>query len=192
MSSGRPPARSGRTTLACLTARVRDAGAGTTEPTERRATSPAQGPATLIYDSPWVESFGFNVAIDTLYAFTNAIAKSDAGAACKREALMVLAQLMAPMTPHLSEEIWHMLGGTGLVAEAPWPAADDRLLVEDTITLPVQVNGKRRSEITVAKDLPRSEIEALALADESVMRALDGGPPKKVIVVPGRIVNVVV
>jgi len=139
-----------------------------------------------------IESFGFNAAIAKLYGFTNAIAKSDAGAACKREALMVLAQLMAPMTPHLSEEIWHMLGGTGLVAEAPWPAADDRLLVEDTITLPVQVNGKRRSEITVAKDLPRSEIEALALADESVMRALDGGPPKKVIVVPGRIVNVVV
>jgi leucyl-tRNA synthetase len=139
-----------------------------------------------------IESFGFNAAIAKLYGFTNTLAKSGAGPVARREALMVLAQLMAPMTPHLAEEIWRMLGGTGLVAEAPWPVADERLLVEDTVTLPIQINGKRRSEITVPRDMPKSEIEALALADDSVRRALDGGAPRKVIVVPGRIVNVVV
>jgi leucyl-tRNA synthetase len=85
-----------------------------------------------------------------------------------------------------------MLGGKGLVAEAPWPKADPAMLVEDTVTLPIQVNGKRRSEITVARDLPVSDIETLVLADEAVARALDGQPPRKLIVVPGRIVNVVV
>ncbi|HCQ64083.1 MAG TPA: leucine--tRNA ligase, partial [Rhodobacteraceae bacterium] len=83
------------------------------------------------------------------------------------------------------------MGGTGLVANAPWPVADPAMLVDDSVTLPIQVNGKRRDEITVAKDLPKEEVEALALATEGVQRALDGKPPKKVIVVPGRIVNVV-
>jgi leucyl-tRNA synthetase len=106
--------------------------------------------------------------------------------------MKTLAQLMSPMTPHLSEEIWHMLGGEGLVAEAPWPVADEAMLVEDTMTLPIQINGKRRSEITVAKDANKEEVEKTALADDAVVKALDGGTPKKVIVVPGRIVNVVV
>ncbi|KUF11074.1 leucine--tRNA ligase [Pseudoponticoccus marisrubri] len=139
-----------------------------------------------------VESFGFNAAIAKLYAFTNALAKSRAGAEVKRQAARTLAQLMAPMTPHLSEEIWSMLGGEGLIANAPWPVADEAMLVEDTVTLPIQVNGKRRGEIEVAKDLPKEEVEKLALAHEAVVRALDGGQPKKLIVVPGRIVNVVV
>ena len=85
-----------------------------------------------------------------------------------------------------------MQGGDGLIANAPWPVADESLLVEDTVTLPIQVNGKRRSEITVAKDLPKDEVEKLALADEAVIKALAGGQPKKLIVVPGRIINVVV
>jgi leucyl-tRNA synthetase len=139
-----------------------------------------------------IESFGFNSAVAKLYAFTNAVAKSQASRAAKREAMQTMAQLMAPMTPHLAEEVWSMLGGKGLVAEAPWPEADPAMLVEDTVTLPIQVNGKRRSEITVARDMPVAEIEALVLADESVARALGGQPPKKLIVVPGRIVNVVV
>lgn len=105
---------------------------------------------------------------------------------------MTLAQLMAPMTPHLAEEVWSMQGGEGLIANAPWPTADESLLVEDTVTLPIQVNGKRRSEITVAKDMPKDEVEKLALADEAVVKALAGGQPKKLIVVPGRIVNVVI
>ncbi len=139
-----------------------------------------------------VENFAFNTAIARLYAFTNTLAKSKAGAVAKRRAMQVLAQLMAPMTPHLSEEIWHMLGGEGLIVQAPWPEADQAMLEEDTITLPVQINGKRRSEIAVRKDLPREEVEKIALQDQAVQKALQNKAPKKVIVVPGRIVNVVV
>ena len=105
---------------------------------------------------------------------------------------MVLAQLMAPFTPHLAEEIWAMQGGEGLLVNAAWPVADESLLVESTVTLPIQVNGKRRSEVTVPKDATAGEIEALVLADEAVQRSLDGASPRKLIVVPGRIVNVVV
>jgi leucyl-tRNA synthetase len=139
-----------------------------------------------------VESFGFNAAIAKLYAFTNTLAKSRAGTDAKRQAARTLAQLMSPMTPHLSEEVWQLLGGEGLIANAPWPKADEAMLVEDTVTLPIQINGKRRGEITLAKDLPKEEVEKAVLAHEAVVKALDGGQPKKLIVVPGRIVNVVV
>ncbi|MDE4275190.1 leucine--tRNA ligase [Phaeobacter gallaeciensis] len=138
-----------------------------------------------------VESFGFNAAIAKLYAFTNTLAKSKAGAAAQKQAIMALAQLMSPMTPHLAEAVWEAQGGKGLVATAAWPAADESMLVEDSVTLPIQINGKRRGEITVAKDLDKAEVEKLALAHEAVQKALNGGAPKKVIVVPGRIVNVV-
>ncbi|WP_417673958.1 leucine--tRNA ligase [Pseudodonghicola sp.] len=138
-----------------------------------------------------VESFGFNAAIAKLYAFTNTLAKSKAGGAAKRQAALALAQLMAPMTPHLSEEIWGLLKGEGLIATAPWPQPDPAMLVDDTVTLPIQVNGKRRAEITVPKDMDKAEVEKIALAVKAVQKALDGAAPKKVIVVPGRIVNVV-
>ncbi|MGR3678282.1 MAG: leucine--tRNA ligase [Paracoccaceae bacterium] len=139
-----------------------------------------------------VESFGFNASIAKLYGFTNTLAKAKAGGDAKRQATRVLAQLMSPMTPHLSEAIWEMLGGEGLVATAPWPVADEAMLVEDSVTLPIQINGKRRGEITVPKDMPKDEVEKIALAHEAIIRTLDGNAPKKVIVVPGRIVNVVV
>ncbi|WP_027256836.1 leucine--tRNA ligase [Leisingera aquimarina] len=138
-----------------------------------------------------VDSFGFNAAIAKLYAFTNTLAKSKAGAKVQKQAIMTLAQLMAPMTPHLAEDIWNHQGGEGLCATAPWPVADDAMLVEDTVTLPIQINGKRRGEIEVAKDLDKAEVEKRALAHEAVQKALNGATPKKVIVVPGRIVNVV-
>ncbi|SLN35435.1 leucine--tRNA ligase [Pseudooctadecabacter jejudonensis] len=139
-----------------------------------------------------VESFGFNASIAKLYGFTAAIQKSKAGTDAKRTAMKALAQLMAPMTPHLAEDIWSMLGGEGLIANAPWPTADEAMLVEDTVTMPIQINGKRKSEIAVPKDMPKEEVEKLALADDAVIKALDGGSPKKLIVVPGRIVNVVI
>ena len=139
-----------------------------------------------------IESFGFNTSIAKLYAFTNVLARSRASGSIRREAIKVLAQLMSPMTPHLAEEIWAMQDGEGLVADAPWPEADDAYLVEDSVTLPIQVNGKRRSEIVVAKDIDSSELEKLVLADQAVIKTLAGGQPKKLIVVPGRIVNVVV
>jgi leucyl-tRNA synthetase len=139
-----------------------------------------------------IEGFAFNKAIAKLYEFTNAVQKSQAGAAAKRDAMRVMAQLMQPMTPHLAEEVWSTLGGAGLVAEAAWPKADPALLVDDSVTLPIQINGKRRGEITVAKDLPTAEVEKLALANEDVIKFLAGQPVKKIIVVPGRIINVVV
>ena len=139
-----------------------------------------------------IDSFGFNAAIAKLYAFTNILAKAKASKAMMREAVMTLAQLMAPMTPHLAEDIWHQQGGEGLCAAAPWPIADEALLKDDTVTLPIQINGKRRAEIDVPADMPKDEVEKIALATDAVVKALDGGSPKKVIVVPGRIVNVVV
>ncbi|MFQ1702021.1 leucine--tRNA ligase [Loktanella agnita] len=139
-----------------------------------------------------VETFGFNAAIAKLYAFTNVLAKAKAGGAAKRQAAKVLSQLMSPMTPHLSEEIWTMLGGDGLVANAPWPVADEAMLVEDTVTMPIQINGKRRSEIVVAADADKGAVEEIVMGLEVVQKALDGAVPKKLIVVPGRIVNIVI
>ena len=98
---------------------------------------------------------------------------------------------MAPMAPHFAEELWQRLGNTTMVVDTPWPKADPALLVQDQITMPIQVNGKKKSEILVEKDADKASIEAAALADSVVERLLDGKPPKKVIVVPGRIVNVV-
>ena len=93
--------------------------------------------------------------------------------------------------PHLSEECWSHLGGAGLCYHAPWPEVDLAMLVEDEVTLPIQVNGKRRSELTTAKDVSKEEVEKLALADEAIKRAIDGKTVRKVIVVPGRIINIV-
>ncbi len=139
-----------------------------------------------------IEGFAFNKAVAKLYEFTNTLAKSQAGAEAKRRAMKVMAQLLSPMVPHLAEDVWSMLGGDGLVVRAPWPKADPALLVEDSVTLPIQINGKRRSEITVPKDMSPAEVEKLVLADEDVAKHLGGVAPKKLIVVPGRIVNVVV
>ncbi len=139
-----------------------------------------------------IEGFAFNKAIAKLYELANSLQKSQAGAEAKKSAMCCMAQLMSPMTPHLAEEIWAMLGGQGLVAETPWPKADPALLVDDEVVLPIQINGKRRAEIRVPKDMPASEVEKIALADEAVVKFLAGQPVKKLIVVPGRIVNVVV
>ena len=139
-----------------------------------------------------IDGFAFNKAIAKLYEFSTVVSKTKASASAQKQAGRVLAQLMAPMTPHLAEELWHRLGGDGLVTEAEWPKADPALLVDDTVTLPVQINGKRKAQILVAADASKEEVEKLALADHSVQRALGGATPKKVIVVPGRIVNVVV
>jgi leucyl-tRNA synthetase len=104
----------------------------------------------------------------------------------------VLAQLTAPMTPHLAEEVWAMAGGEGLVAAGPWPEADEGFLVEASVTLPVQVNGKRRAEIVVPAGSDAATVEALVMRDPAVVRALNGAVPRRLVVVPDRIVNVVV
>ncbi|MFB0993668.1 MAG: class I tRNA ligase family protein, partial [Paracoccaceae bacterium] len=139
-----------------------------------------------------INSFAFNKAIAKLYEFTNVLQKSKASSQARRSAMLVMAQLMQPMVPHLAEEVWEMLGGQGMVTSAPWPRANPALLVADTVTLPIQINGKRRAEITVAADLSILEIEELALADKTVIKILAGRNPKKLIVVSGRIINVVV
>ena len=139
-----------------------------------------------------VEGFAFNKSIAALYQFTNVLAKSPASKNAKTDAMLTMAQLMQPMTPHLAEEIWSTLGGDGLVTEAKWPILDASMLVNDTIVLPIQVNGKRRDEIQVNVDLRKDEIEKIVLERPSVLRILDGNIPKKIIVVPRKIVNVVI
>ncbi|SFC64524.1 leucine--tRNA ligase [Tropicimonas isoalkanivorans] len=139
-----------------------------------------------------IEGFAFNTSIAKLYGFTNTIAKSKASAGARAQAMRTMAQLMSPMTPHLAEEVWSLLAGEGLVAQAAWPKADPALLVEDSVTLPIQINGKRRGELEVAADADKAAVETLVLEHPAVVKALDGGQPKKLIVVPGRIVNVVV
>jgi leucyl-tRNA synthetase len=142
----------------------------------------------------------FNVCVAHIYEFANAFAASLGAVESEpaadyrwavREAADILVRLFHPMMPHLAEECWAALGHTTLVATEAWPAVEGDLLVESTITLPVQVNGKKRADVTVARDAKNPEVESAALALEAVQRALDGKPPKKVIVVPGRIVNVV-
>jgi leucyl-tRNA synthetase len=139
-----------------------------------------------------IETFAFNKAIAALYGFTNTLAKANGSAPAMKTAIRTLAQLMSPMTPHIAESIWTYQGGAGLCTQAPWPKADPALLVDDTVTLPIQINGKRRAEISVPKDMPVAEIEKLALGDDDVVKFLAGQPVKKIIVVPGRIINVVV
>uniref|UniRef100_UPI0025DC4288 leucine--tRNA ligase n=1 Tax=uncultured Paracoccus sp. TaxID=189685 RepID=UPI0025DC4288 len=138
-----------------------------------------------------IEGFAFNKAVAKLYELANAIGKSRAGGEDRRAALRIMAQLMGPMVPHLAEEVWAASGGQGLLVDAPWPQADPAMLQDDTVTLPIQINGKRRAEISVPKDMPKDQIEAMVLADETVLKFLEGAAPKKLIVVPGRIVNVV-
>ena len=139
-----------------------------------------------------IEGFAFNKAIAGLYGFTNTIAKANASTPTMKHAIRTLAQLMSPMTPHIAESIWTYQGGAGLCTQAAWPKADPALLIDDTVTLPIQINGKRRAEISVPRDMPAAEVEKLALADEDVVKFLAGQPVKKIIVVPGRIINVVV
>lgn len=138
-----------------------------------------------------IEAFRFNTSVAQIYELTNALGKYKQNDDAKMEALGILIRAIAPFMPHLAEECWSKLGGDTLVYEAPWPVIDEAMLVEDSITLPIQVNGKRRSEINVPADMSKNDIEALALADEHVVRLLDGLTIRKVIIVPGRIINIV-
>ncbi|MBW7835106.1 MAG: leucine--tRNA ligase [Sphingomonadales bacterium] len=140
-----------------------------------------------------IEDFHFNRAVAHLYEYVNTLSalKPDENAAAVREALDTLIILIGPMMPHLSEELWQLLGHDTLAIDAPWPKADRALLADDTVTIAVQVQGKLRDTIEAPKDAPRDALEAQVLALEKVQRALDGKAVKKVIVVPNRIVNVV-
>ena len=149
-----------------------------------------------------LDKLSFNKAIARIYELVNALAaplttvatgKADAAyVAAVRDAAGILIQLVAPMTPHLAEECWQAIGGEGLVANAAWPAFDPELVVENEVTLPVQINGKKRAELTIARDADQNAVQAAVLALDVVKAALNGQPPKKLIVVPLRIVNIVV
>jgi len=142
--------------------------------------------------SEGVEGFRFNSAIAKLYAFVAVIRDAaQAGGEARRQALSALARLIAPFTPHLAEEGWTRLGEDGMVLDAPWPVWDAALAADDDVVLPIQINGKRRAEIRVARGSEPAEVEALVLADDTVKARLEGLSVKKIVVVKDRIVNLV-
>jgi leucyl-tRNA synthetase len=152
----------------------------------RRATHRAIAAATDDLDN-----LRFNRAVAQVFTLANAIGTEKASGADRREALETLVVLIGPMMPHLAETCWQALGHTTLLVDAPWPKADASLVASDTVTYAIQINGKLRATHQVAKGTDKSVVEAAALALEPIIRALDGKPPKRVIVVPERIVNIV-
>ncbi|OJF91350.1 leucine--tRNA ligase [Pararhizobium antarcticum] len=148
------------------------------------------------------EKLAFNKAVARLYELVNALAapltqvaegKADlATVAAAKDATSILISLMAPMMPHLAEQCWVEIGGTGLIAQRDWPIFDAVLVAENEMTLPIQINGKKRADLTIARDADQTAIENAVLAIDAVKAALNGQSPKKIIVVPQRIVNVVV
>ncbi len=137
-----------------------------------------------------IEALAFNKAVARIYELTSAAEKA-APSADRSTAIRTLLLLAAPMMPHLAEEAWAAMAGEGLAARQAWPEVDPALLVEDEVTVAVQVKGKLRDTLTVAKGLPKDELEALALASDKVQRYIDGAEIRKVIVVPDRLVNIV-
>jgi leucyl-tRNA synthetase len=157
----------------------------------------AHGALAKVSDA--IEKLHFNVCVAHIYEFANALGsslneKGDVSPDFRwavKEAAEILVRLFHPMMPHLAEECWAELGHGTLVATEPWPEVEPELLVQHTITLPVQINGKKRADVTVSREAQPPEIEAAVLALDAVKKALEGKRPKKVIVVPQRIVNVV-
>jgi leucyl-tRNA synthetase len=138
-----------------------------------------------------IEKLQFNKAVARLYELVGALERSDAGPS-RLAGVITLVQLVGPMAPHLAEEAWALLGQDGLVCDAAWPVANPALLVDDEVTIAVQVNGKLKGDFTAAKGSDKAVLEGAALALPNVQRTLDGAAPKKIIVVPDRLVNIVV
>jgi leucyl-tRNA synthetase len=148
-----------------------------------------------------IDRLRFNRCVAHIYECANALGDAIGSAESApfpdfawalRESGDILVRLFHPMMPHLAEECWAALGHKTLVSAEAWPQLEPDLLVENTVTLPVQINGKKRAEVAVARDAGEAEIKAAVLALDAVKKELDGRSPKKVIVVPQRIVNVVV
>ena len=139
-----------------------------------------------------LDRFHFNKAVALIREFSNGLESSDAGPGARRDALETLVRLLEPMVPHLAEELWQRLGHATMLANTPWPEADPAWLTTESIVIAVQVNGKRRGEISLAPGAPKEQAETAALAEPNVVRAMEGKPPRRVIVVPDKIVNVVV
>ncbi len=146
------------------------------------------------------EDFGvrkiFNTAIAACMELTNTLVKfkddSKNGKAVSNEAWSAIVKMLAPIVPHITQELWSQLGNDGLIVDVPWPSYDDKAMVKDEIQMMIQVNGKLRAKINVAVSASKDEIEAMALADENVKKFSEGKQVRKVIVVPGRLVNIVV
>ncbi len=156
------------------------------EPTKEHAAIVAKTVAGVTDD---LEALRFNTAISKLMEFTNAFTALDVR---PRSAMETFVLLLAPMAPHLAEELWEVLGHNGTLAYAPWPTFDPALLKDETIEVPVQVNGKLRARITVPADLDAAALEASARADEKVAGLIEGKTIKKAVIVPGKLVNFVV
>lgn len=143
-----------------------------------------------------LDHFHFNKAVARIRELTNALEsftdQDEASQWVRREGFEFVAKIINPMMPHLAEELWSTLGRSTLIADQGWPVVDHSLLVDDTVTVAVQVNGKMRGTIELPKDCPKDQAEAAALALDTAAAAIDGKTPRKVIVVPNRIVNVVV
>ncbi|MET0308908.1 MAG: leucine--tRNA ligase [Sphingomonas sp.] len=137
-----------------------------------------------------IEVLTFNKSVAKLYELVNAIERAQPSAS-RTNAIRTLARVVAPMVPHLAEEVWALSGNDGLIADAAWPEVDPALLVDDEVTIAVQVNGKLRDTLVMPKGTPKDVVEAAALASDKIVRALEGKPPRKVIVVPDRLVNLV-
>ena len=137
-----------------------------------------------------IDGLQFNKAVAQLYELVAAIEKAKPSAT-RTEAIRTLVLLAAPMAPHLAEEAWSLIGGEGMIADASWPQFDPALLIDEQVTLAVQVNGKLRDTLTAPRGLDRAEAEALALSSDKVQRQLAGTSPRKIIVVPDRLVNIV-
>jgi leucyl-tRNA synthetase len=136
-----------------------------------------------------IEALGFNKAVARIYELTGAVEKA-APSASRSAAIRALVHLAAPMMPHLAEEAWASMG-EGLIADAPWPAVDPALLVDDEVTIAIQHMGKLRDTVTAPKGASKEDLEALALASANLQRSIDGAPVRKIIVVPDRLVNIV-
>ncbi len=137
-----------------------------------------------------IERLAFNKAVAALYELASAIEKAAPGPS-RGQAVEAMLKLVSPMAPHVAEEAWAARGGSGFIANAAWPEADPALLVDDHVTIAIQVNGKLRDTLTAPKGASRAALEEMALASDKVLRLLDGKPPRKVIVVPDRLVNLV-
>jgi len=137
-----------------------------------------------------INGLQFNKAVARLYSLCSAIEKAPQSAD-REQAIRTLLLLVSPMVPHVAEEAWATAGNDGLIADAAWPEVDPALLVDDEVTIAVQVNGKLRDTLVFPKGAPKDEVEAAALASDKIVRLLEGKPPRKVIVVPDRLVNIV-
>ena len=144
---------------------------------------------TIAAISADLDKLQFNKAVARLYEFANTLEKA-APSAARTEAIRIFLLLLSPMMPHLAEEAWASIG-TGLIADAAWPVADPALVEDDSVTIAVQINGKLKDTVSIAKGLPKDEVEAIVLDLDKIRRALDGKAPRKVIVVPDRLVNLV-